>query len=116
MAGSDPVSTGKRAYIQYMRPYSEVGNLVVLESTSPVGTTEKISNWLAKARPDLTFPHTHGVKSNIRIAYCPERVLPGKILYELVHNDRIVGGMTSKCSDVTSKVYKLFATVLSRPD
>ena len=86
----------------------KVGNLVVLESTSPVGTTEKISNWLAKARPDLTFPHTHGVKSNIRIAYCPERVLPGKILYELVHNDRIIGGMTSKCSDVTSKVYKLF--------
>ena len=86
----------------------KVGNLVVLESTSPVGTTEKISNWLAKARPDLTFPHTHGVKSNIRIAYCPERVLPGKILYELVHNDRIIGGMTSKCSNVTSKVYRLF--------
>jgi len=89
-------------------PNLKKGNLVVLESTSPVGTTEKISNWLAKARPDLTFPHTHGEKSNIRIAYCPERVLPGKILYELVHNDRVIGGMTSKCSEVTSKVYKLF--------
>ena len=89
-------------------PNLKKGNLVVLESTSPVGTTEKISNWLAKARPDLTFPHTHGEKSNIRIAYCPERVLPGKILYELVHNDRVIGGMTSKCSEATSKVYKLF--------
>ena len=86
----------------------KAGNIVVLESTSPVGTTEKISEWLAKARPDLTFPHTHGKKSNIRIAYCPERVLPGKILHELVHNDRIIGGMTSKCSDITSKIYKLF--------
>jgi len=86
----------------------KVGNLVILESTSPVGTTEKISEWLSKARPDLTFPHTHGKKSDIRLAYCPERVLPGKILYELVHNDRIIGGMTSKCSDTTSKIYKLF--------
>ncbi len=89
-------------------PKLKSGNLVILESTSPVGTTEKISTWMAKIRPDLTFPHTHGVKSNIRIAYCPERVLPGKILHELVHNDRVIGGMTSKCSKLTSKIYKLF--------
>ena len=89
-------------------PKLKSGNLVILESTSPVGTTEKISNWLAKTRPDLTFPHTHGIKSNIRIAYCPERVLPGNIISELVHNDRIIGGMTFKCSKEASKVYKLF--------
>src|SRR5690554_2377956 len=56
----------------------EAGNLVVLESTSPVGTTEKVCEWLAQERPDLTFPHTHGENSDIRVAHCPERVLPGR--------------------------------------
>lgn len=89
-------------------PVLESGNLVVLESTSPVGTTEKVADWLARARPDLTFPQTHGEKSDVRIAYCPERVLPGKIMQELVTNDRVIGGITKKCSLVASELYKTF--------
>lgn len=86
----------------------EPGNLVVLESTSPVGATEKMADWLAEARPDLTFPQTHGESSCIRIAHCPERVLPGHVLRELVQNDRVVGGMTSRCSELAVSLYKTF--------
>lgn len=84
------------------------GNLVILESTSPVGTTEKISKFFAKERKDLTFPHTHGKDADIKIAYCPERVLPGKILEELVSNDRIIGGISEECSNEALGFYKTF--------
>src|SRR4051812_17904370 len=80
-------------------PVLSAGALVVLESTSPVGTTEKLAAWLADARPDLTFPQTHGENSNVRVAYCPERVLPGKVMHELVANDRVIGGLTRRCSE-----------------
>ena len=73
-------------------PVLKKGDLVVLESTSPVGTTERMAEWLADSRPDLTFPQTHGVESEIRVAHCPERVLPGHVVRELVENDRIIGG------------------------
>ena len=89
-------------------PVLKKGDLIILESTSPVGTTEQLSNWLASERPDLSFPQTHGEGSDIRIAYCPERVLPGQVLQELVQNDRIIGGMTPKCSAVSSALYKVF--------
>lgn len=84
------------------------GNLVILESTSPVGTTEQLADWLAELRPDLSFPQQAGDASDIRIAHCPERVLPGRIVHELVVNDRVIGGMTSRCSDVAIALYKLF--------
>ncbi|MNO63057.1 UDP-N-acetyl-D-glucosamine 6-dehydrogenase [compost metagenome] len=84
------------------------GNLVILESTSPVGTTEQMALWLAEKRPDLTFPHTHGDISDIRIAYCPERVLPGHVLRELVQNDRVIGGLTPQCSAAAVELYKVF--------
>jgi len=86
----------------------EKGNLVVLESTSPVGATEKMAAWLAEERPDLTFPQDAGEDSDIRIAHCPERVLPGHILRELVENDRIIGGLTPKCTELASQLYKIF--------
>lgn len=89
-------------------PFLKKGGLVVLESTSPVGTTEIIAERLSFLRPDLTFPQICGVDSDIRIAYCPERVLPGKILYELVHNDRIIGGITPRCSEAAKQLYKTF--------
>ncbi|MEH6759497.1 MAG: UDP-N-acetyl-D-mannosamine dehydrogenase, partial [Parasphingorhabdus sp.] len=85
-----------------------VGSLVILESTSPVGTTEKMAGWLQKARPDLTFPQTHGEASDIRIAHCPERVLPGKVMQELITNDRIIGGMTPLCSREAEALYRIF--------
>lgn len=89
-------------------PVLAKGNLVILESTSPVGTTEKVAKWLAEARPDLTFPQTHGEDSDIRVAHCPERVLPGHVVRELVENDRVIGGMTPKCSEVAKSLYKIF--------
>jgi len=84
------------------------GNLVILESTSPVGATEQMAAWLAEARPDLSFPQSHGEASDIRIAHCPERVLPGHVLRELVQNDRVIGGMTGKCSAAACALYKTF--------
>ncbi len=89
-------------------PVLKPGNLVILESTSPVGATEQMAEWLAEARPDLTFPQTHGEASDIRIAHCPERVLPGHVLRELVQNDRVVGGMTPQCSAQACALYKTF--------
>jgi UDP-N-acetyl-D-mannosaminuronic acid dehydrogenase len=89
-------------------PVLKSGDTVILESTSPVGTTERVSEWLAENRSDLTFPHTHGEESDIRVAHCPERVLPGRVLYELVHNDRILGGITPKCAQKALELYSLF--------
>lgn len=89
-------------------PVLQKGNLIILESTSPVGATEQMAEWLASARPDLTFPQSHGEASDIRIAYCPERVLPGQVLRELVQNDRVIGGMTPKCSEQAANLYKTF--------
>ncbi len=89
-------------------PFLQKGNLVILESTSPVGATEQMATWLADARPDLTFPQSHGDQSDIRIAYCPERVLPGHALHELVQNDRVIGGMTPTCSAKAVQLYTLF--------
>ena len=84
------------------------GDLVILESTSPVGTTEKMSAWLADERADLTFPQTYGIESDIRVAYCPERVLPGHVVRELVENERVIGGMTESCSKSAVELYKTF--------
>lgn len=89
-------------------PVLKNGDLVILESTSPVGATEQMSAWLAEARPDLSFPQTHGEDSDIRVAHCPERVLPGHVLRELVQNDRVIGGMTPKCSSAAVSLYKTF--------
>jgi len=84
------------------------GDLVILESTSPVGATEQMADWLAKERPDLSFPKTHGESSDIRIAHCPERVLPGHVVKELVENDRVIGGITNKCAKLAVDLYKTF--------
>lgn len=91
---------------QMIAPVLQRGNLVVLESTSPVGTTEKLCTWLAEARPDLSFPHEAGEDSDIRIAHCPERVLPGQVIRELVENDRVIGGITPRCSAAALELYK----------
>lgn len=100
------------AYVQSaaesIAPVLKKGDLVILESTSPVGTTELMTEWLAAARPDLTFPHTAGEASDIDVAYCPERVLPGKVMVELIKNDRVVGGMTPKSSMRASELYNIF--------
>jgi UDP-N-acetyl-D-mannosaminuronic acid dehydrogenase len=84
------------------------GDLVILESTSPVGATEQMADWLANARPDLSFPQQAGDEADVNVAYCPERVLPGKVVQELVNNDRIIGGMTTKCSQRAIHLYRTF--------
>lgn len=110
-----PFQEGKKPDLSYIEAASKAiapvlkrGDLVILESTSPVGATEKMSAWLAEFRPDLTFPQTAGENSDIRIAHCPERVLPGHVIRELVENDRIIGGMTPKCSEAAQDLYKIF--------
>ncbi|CNI23538.1 UDP-N-acetyl-D-mannosamine dehydrogenase [Yersinia pseudotuberculosis] len=89
-------------------PVLKKGDLVILESTSPVGATEQMAQWLAEARPDLSFPQQGGEAADINIAYCPERVLPGQVMVELIQNDRVIGGMTPKCSARASALYKIF--------
>jgi UDP-N-acetyl-D-mannosaminuronic acid dehydrogenase len=84
------------------------GDLVILESTSPVGATEQMAEWLAKARTDLTFPQHAGEEADVNVAHCPERVLPGHVVRELVENDRVIGGMTAKCSESAIELYKTF--------
>ncbi|HAS6078380.1 UDP-N-acetyl-D-mannosamine dehydrogenase [Vibrio vulnificus] len=89
-------------------PVLKKGDLVILESTSPVGATEQMAAWLAEARSDLTFPQTRGEDADVNIAHCPERVLPGHVVRELVENDRVIGGLTSKCSERAVELYKTF--------
>lgn len=89
-------------------PVLKKGDLVILESTSPVGTTEKMAAWLAEARCDLSFPQQVGEKADVNIAHCPERVLPGHVVRELVENDRVIGGLTPKCSQRSVELYKAF--------
>lgn len=89
-------------------PVIAKNNLIILESSSPVGTTEKMAALLAELRPDLAFPRSGETSQDVNIAYCPERVLPGRILKELVENDRIIGGITPACADEAKKLYKTF--------
>ena len=101
------------SYIEFaaksIAPFLESGNLVILESTSPVGTTEKIREWIRELQPNFCFPENdNDIPTDVSIAYCPERVLPGNILYELVQNDRIIGGLSKACSKKALDFYKIF--------
>ena len=96
-----------KAAAESIAPVLKKGDLVILESTSPVGSTEQMADWLAAARPDLRFPQ-HAETPDIFVAYCPERVLPGQVMVELINNDRVIGGMTPACSARASELYRLF--------
>ena len=89
-------------------PVLKKGDLVILESTSPVGATEQMAKWLAEARPDLTFPSSCEALADVNVAHCPERVLPGHVVRELVANDRVIGGISKKCSERSVELYKTF--------
>ena len=86
----------------------KVGDTVILESTCPVGTTEKMRDLIARLRPDLKIPGLANEIPDIAIAYCPERVLPGKILEELIQNDRSIGGITPRCARKALGFYRRF--------
>lgn len=112
-----PITASKRADMSYVdaaaeaiAPVLKAGDLVILESTSPVGATESMTRRMAAARPDLRFPRRgeDGAGVDVHVAYCPERVLPGKVVEELVSNDRAIGGMTPACSERAAALYRLF--------
>ena len=98
-----------KSAIQNIAPILERGNLVILESTSPVGTSEKIMQWIKEMRPDLNSPEKNNSNTcDLYIAYCPERVLPGNIIYELVENNRIIGGINSESAKKAQNFYNVF--------
>jgi UDP-N-acetyl-D-mannosaminuronic acid dehydrogenase len=90
-------------------PVLASGNVVILESTSPVGTTARLAARLARLRPDLRLPPArHPEPLDVHVAHCPERVLPGRMVRELIENDRIVGGITESCAEHAEVVYQIF--------
>ena len=89
-------------------PHLKAGDVVILESTSPVGTTEVVRDVIEALRPDLKFPHAGNGAADVAIAYCPERVLPGRILVELIDNDRCIGGITPRCARKALSFYRTF--------
>lgn len=97
-----------RSAVEAIAPMLVGGELVILESTSPPGTSHQMSEWLAQRRPDLNFPHTGDGFPDVNIAHCPERVLPGRIMIEMVTNDRVVGGLTPTCAERAAALYRLF--------
>ena len=91
-------------------PCLAAGNLVVLESTSPPGTTDAMAALLAELRPDLKIAQPGVEGCDVHVAYCPERVLPGRVLTELVENSRVVGGMTQACAALAEDLYRIFCS------
>ncbi len=114
-SGHTPDLTYIEAASSAIAPHLRPGNLVILESTSPVGTTEKIGAWFTEQRPDLTIstapadtiPCSHPAGA-VFLAHCPERVLPGQVLKELVENDRIIGGVDPPSAHAAQAFYEQF--------
>jgi len=96
-----------KAAVESLAPVLKKGDLVVIESTCPVGTTDSASHWISESRPDLSFPHAAGDSADINVAHSPERVLPGRVLIELVSNDRVVGGVSHACAIRTQQLYRI---------
>ena len=115
LAVPTPFAEDHRADLSYVRAAAEAvapvlkgGEVVILESTSPPGTTRQLSSWLAHLRPNLKFPTDGLGRPDVFVAHCPERVLPGRIMIEMVTNDRVVGGLTSECAERAADVYRTF--------
>jgi UDP-N-acetyl-D-mannosaminuronic acid dehydrogenase len=96
-----------RSAAEALAPTLRGGELVILESTSPPGTTQRMADWILAQRPDLSLDGSDG-RPRIYVAHCPERVLPGKIMVELVTNDRIVGGITPEAAQRSRDLYQVF--------
>lgn len=96
-----------KAAARGIAPQLAGGELIILESTSPPGTTQLLGDYLVNLRPDLSLDGADG-KPSIHVAHCPERVLPGRIMIELVTNDRIVGGLTPKAAQLAKALYAVF--------
>jgi len=103
----EPDITYVKSATKMVIPYLKKGDLFVIESTSPVGTTEKMANIIYSERPEL--------QGEIYIAYCPERVLPGNIIYELIHNDRVIGGINKESTEKAMSFYSMFVKGVLHP-
>jgi UDP-N-acetyl-D-mannosaminuronic acid dehydrogenase len=106
--GYDPDTSYIESAVAAIAPKLTGGEIVILESTSPPGTTESISTLFAKIRPDLRFPHEFGDEADVNLAHCPERVLPGRIMIEIYENDRVIGGVSQTCAEKAATVYRDF--------
>ncbi|MGN1394485.1 MAG: UDP-N-acetyl-D-mannosamine dehydrogenase [Succinivibrionaceae bacterium] len=106
--GLEPDLSYVDAAITEIASYIRKGNTVILESTSPVGTTEKVAEMLNKLRPDLVVSSEDSEECDIYVSYCPERVLPGKIMSELINNDRIIGGINKISAEKAADIYAIF--------
>ncbi len=110
-----PLTTEKKAdlsivnsAVNHLAPFLKKGDLLIIESTVPVNTTQKITSSLKKLRCDLKFPEFESTDHDVFITYCPERVLPGNIMEEIIYNDRIIGGSTDLCTNMAENIYKTF--------
>ena len=99
-AKNEPDISFVEAATRAVLPLLKEDDLYIIESTSPVGTTEKMMGLIYDNRPEL--------EGKLNIAYCPERVLPGNVMYELVHNDRVIGGVNQASTDKATAFYKQF--------
>ncbi|GGD49722.1 UDP-N-acetyl-D-mannosamine dehydrogenase [Erythrobacter arachoides] len=110
MVNEGPDMTFVEAAARTIAPVLEKGNVVILESTSPVGSTERLAEIFAEERPDLTFPRYRDEdrEADVALCHCPERILPGQMLRELVSNDRIIGGLTTACAQKAARLYQTF--------
>ncbi len=109
--GYKPDLSYVEAAARSIAPHLAKGNLVVVESTIPVGVTEQVARWLEKLRPDLTFSRRGAGRStaaDVLVAHCPERILPGQMLRELVGNDRVIGGVCPESARRGHEFYKAF--------
>ena len=107
-ADKTPDLSAVEAAFDSIAPHIKAGNLIILESTCPVGTTNAMTKRLAALRADLDFPEAGKGGADVYVAYCPERVLPGQILKELIENVRVVGGITPACTEQTISFYQSF--------
>jgi UDP-N-acetyl-D-mannosaminuronic acid dehydrogenase len=96
-----------KAAAQAVAPQLRGDELLILESTSPPGATEKMAQWVLEVRPDLSLDGSDG-RPVLHFAHCPERVLPGRVMIELVTNDRIVGGLTPQAAEMAKALYSVF--------
>lgn len=110
-----PITAEKRpddsyihAAVSSIAPVLKKGNLIILESTAPVGSTRTIVQTISELRTDLNIPLDHSTPGDLHFVHCPERVLPGKIITELVENDRIIGGFTPECAQKAADLYSVF--------
>lgn len=106
--GHKPDLSYIQAAAEAIAPVLEKNNLIILESTSPVGATEQLAKWIKELRPDLSNPLDNASSADLFIAHCPERVLPGRVLEELVTNDRIIGGLSAACAKKALALYSVF--------